>query len=172
MDCPICYETVPEDDRKVLQCNHSLCCGCLSKLRANTCPFCRAPINTDNNVQLNDDDREFEDEIIEVYLPIIHHYGTYAQMQQTQRRQMRRLRRRHTRRLRRRQAQRRRRQEITLPAPSLIISEAEIEDITSTPETHERSVEGIKPGHISDKKKQKYRNARNRWKKNKQKINA
>jgi len=164
MDCPICYETVPEDDRKVLKCNHSLCCGCLSKLRANTCPFCRAPIDRDG-VQLDDDrdydvqlddDREFEDEIVEVYLPIIQHYGAHV---------------RNRRRLRRRQTRRRRRRETAVPTPSLVISEAEIEDITSTPATRERSVWGvIKPGHIPDRRKQQYRNARNRWKKNKHKI--
>lgn len=48
MECNICYENVTEDNIEFLECSHSLCQPCLSKLRNSLCPFCRAPIR---NVQ-------------------------------------------------------------------------------------------------------------------------
>lgn len=44
MECHICYEIVTEDNIEFLECSHSLCQSCLSKLRNSLCPFCRAPI--------------------------------------------------------------------------------------------------------------------------------
>lgn len=44
MECGICYDTVTEENFKVLECNHSICKCCFSKLRSYTCPFCRTPI--------------------------------------------------------------------------------------------------------------------------------
>lgn len=46
MECPVCYETVAEEKRQILECMHFLCQSCLSKLRAPTCPLCRATITT------------------------------------------------------------------------------------------------------------------------------
>lgn len=45
MECPVCYEKAAEDKCQVLECAHSLCKKCLSKLRQRNCPLCRAPIN-------------------------------------------------------------------------------------------------------------------------------
>lgn len=46
MDCDICYETVTEDKLQILECAHTLCKSCLSKLRNRNCPFCRNPISS------------------------------------------------------------------------------------------------------------------------------
>ena len=46
MECRICYETVTKDNIEFLECTHSLCQSCLSKLRNSLCPFCRAPIGS------------------------------------------------------------------------------------------------------------------------------
>lgn len=60
MECQVCYETATEDEYKKLECSHSLCKFCLSKLRQHKCPFCRAPIILPNKEQLlpvlNDDE--------------------------------------------------------------------------------------------------------------------
>lgn len=45
MECPVCYEKAAEDNCQILECKHSLCKSCLSKLRQRNCPLCRAPIN-------------------------------------------------------------------------------------------------------------------------------
>ena len=44
MECYICYETVEEGEIRVLECAHSLCQRCLSRLRVHICPFCRTSI--------------------------------------------------------------------------------------------------------------------------------
>ena len=44
IECGICYESKIGADFEVLDCNHSICKCCLSKLRSHTCPFCRNPI--------------------------------------------------------------------------------------------------------------------------------
>jgi hypothetical protein len=44
MECPVCYEKVTEDNCQDLECSHSLCKLCLSRLHQRICPLCRAPI--------------------------------------------------------------------------------------------------------------------------------
>ena len=75
MECPICYEKAAEDDCQVLECTHSLCKNCLSKLRQRICPLCRASINIpskfmpsileDNTYDWNIEDIEWER--VEIY---------------------------------------------------------------------------------------------------------
>lgn len=43
-ECYICYEEFSEDCFKKLSCKHELCKECYSKLRDETCPFCRQVI--------------------------------------------------------------------------------------------------------------------------------
>ena len=40
--CEICYE--PADKWQILPCTHKLCNQCYTKLQANSCPWCRAPL--------------------------------------------------------------------------------------------------------------------------------
>ena len=44
MDCIICCDTMPENQMKQLECSHTLCMVCLSRLRTRSCPFCRHAI--------------------------------------------------------------------------------------------------------------------------------
>lgn len=46
-ECTICFEKVY--NLVVLKCLHSLCKNCLSKLKKQTCPFCRKTIRLNNN---------------------------------------------------------------------------------------------------------------------------
>ena len=50
MDCLICYT---HQKRLIfLDCSHSMCLQCLSRLQQRTCPFCRSPIlNFFRNIQ-------------------------------------------------------------------------------------------------------------------------
>ena len=72
MECGICYGIIPEENFKVLECMHSICQSCFSKLHSYTCPFCRTPISelTKNIVNDysddNNDDNNDNNEIIEI----------------------------------------------------------------------------------------------------------
>ena len=55
--CEICYE--PADKWQILPCTHKLCNQCYTKLQANSCPWCRAPLGLKNKRRsppVDDDD--------------------------------------------------------------------------------------------------------------------
>ena len=45
--CEICYDS--PDRWQILPCTHKLCNQCYTKLQANSCPWCRSPLDTPNN---------------------------------------------------------------------------------------------------------------------------
>tara|TARA_Y100000389_G_scaffold192255_1_gene219501 strand:+ start:552 stop:1022 length:471 start_codon:yes stop_codon:yes gene_type:complete len=73
MECGICYNSVPEENFKVFECNHSICKCCFSKLLSYTCPFCREPIPSyfDQLLPSNEDIDFFSENNIEEFEPII-----------------------------------------------------------------------------------------------------
>jgi len=50
IECGICFDYVLEKDLQYLNCFHNLCFKCYQRLVSLTCPFCRAEINTDDNL--------------------------------------------------------------------------------------------------------------------------
>jgi len=52
-DCPVCYESIPNDKVFTTPCNHIICSDCTKQCR-NSCPMCRQKMcyvpNEDNNV--------------------------------------------------------------------------------------------------------------------------
>lgn len=44
MECHICYEYLPNELIKTLDCNHQLCYFCYNNLTTHICPFCRSVI--------------------------------------------------------------------------------------------------------------------------------
>ena len=73
MECGICYNSVPEENFKVFECNHSICKCCFSKLLSYTCPFCREPIPSyfDQLLPSNEDIDFFSEYNNEEFEPII-----------------------------------------------------------------------------------------------------
>lgn len=73
MECGICYNSVPEENFKVFDCNHSICKCCFSKLLSCTCPFCREPIPSyfDQLLPSNEDIDFLSGYNIEEFEPII-----------------------------------------------------------------------------------------------------
>lgn len=67
MECPVCYETVTGDKINVLDCAHSFCIICISKLLAPKCPLCRTPIVKPNINNWNDDSYIID---VDVVIPI------------------------------------------------------------------------------------------------------
>jgi hypothetical protein len=62
MECGICYSIIPEENFKVLECMHSICQSCFSKLHSYTCPFCRTPISELNKNIFNNYSDDYHDD--------------------------------------------------------------------------------------------------------------
>ena len=49
-ECGVCLEVKPNNQFKILSCNHNLCESCYPKLRQDKCPFCRTPFMKETNI--------------------------------------------------------------------------------------------------------------------------
>ncbi len=49
-ECGVCLEIKPDNQFKILSCNHNLCEKCYPQLRVNKCPFCRTPFIRETNI--------------------------------------------------------------------------------------------------------------------------
>jgi hypothetical protein len=162
MECQVCYETATEDEYKKLECSHSLCKLCLSKLRQPKCPFCRATIILPYKEQLlpvQNDDEDFNlNEVDNVELIDVNMYNFDFSLEMNNYNP----RIRH----RRRRMNRRSNREITLNTDiSRIptnITEEEISEILNNDVLHGNNSEISKS--TSDNIKQEARFKRNRWK--------
>lgn len=161
MECQVCYETATEDEYKKLECSHSLCKLCLSKLRQPKCPFCRAPINLPYREQLlpvQNDDEDFNlTEINNIESIDINIYNFDYSLEMNNYNQRVRNRRRRTRR-----SGRERTVNTDISRIPTNISEEEISEILNNESLQGKNSEISKS--TSDNIKQHARFKRNRWK--------
>lgn len=161
MECQVCYETATEDDYQELECSHSLCKLCLSKLCQRKCPFCRAPINLPYKEQLlpvQNDDEDFylnEDDNVGWVDVNIHNFDFSLEINNYNQRV------RHRRR-RNRRSYRERTVNTDISRIPTIISEEEVNEILNNDSLSGNNSEISKS--TSDAIKQKARFKRNRWK--------
>ena len=138
-ECPICYIEIPENAFKILECKHSLCNLCFSKLRSRVCPFCRYPIK--NKIKKKKRNRRLIPTtiLVEEIIPPLN--------QRINRRQRRRVSRHNN----------------TIIAPSIYLTNQEIDFIINE---EEEPLLNNTLESVNDRKKQLYRKNRNRWKQN------
>lgn len=78
MECPVCYENVTKDDYQALECLHSICNICFSKLHQRVCPLCRATISVSYDQQISTYMENVNEEFLDlesVILESIHNYN-------------------------------------------------------------------------------------------------
>lgn len=165
MECPICYDTVSEDKYQKLECIHSLCKLCLSRLHQRACPFCREPIsfsfiqmllptnNDDDNVTWNLDDMNSGDDYNFYELDIYTHIPRQRRMRR-----------------RRRSRQMILRDPGNTPIPNVVSEIDIIEILHGIKDT--QNEQSSQCGSASDKQRQKIRHERNRWRRQQSHITA
>lgn len=139
MECRICYETVTEDNLEILECTHSLCQSCLGNLRHRICPFCRTPIGGPALPPPRD----------ETLQPLLLHLDISLDIVVQPRRR------------RRRRPRRRSSPRLQVRAPQQLDPD-DIDDLLNGV-ARPAEVESKNEVSVSDRKRQRRRNSRNRW---------
>jgi hypothetical protein len=149
MECPVCLE--PKRDIPLLACGHPLCEVCLPRLNRRICPLCRHQID-DDHIRNEQDTHDVLWEHVDVYT-----FDFNVQVPISTRLRSTRRRRRalptHT----------RVGEEAATHAIPTTVSETTASEILSelTPSMRGDALEARTA--VSDKKKQRYRHNRNRW---------
>lgn len=148
MECPVCYEKAADDNYQKLECNHSLCKSCLSKLRQRNCPLCRSPINFGILPMAPDNSDEILWERVDAYN---FEFSVEVQSVPVRRRRRRRRRRHHN------------NGELGIPSPRIsdVVSTNEIQEIVYDMTV---SFSITEPISVSDRQRQKARHQRAVWK--------
>lgn len=156
MECPVCYETAADDKYQTLECTHSLCKLCLSRLRQRICPLCRAPIKISYRRQLlptaADDEFNWSPEDIEWERVNSYEFEFSVEVRTTRLSRRRR---------RRNRSGRNRGTQVGLPRIPIIISDANMADMSASV-----SVPSEEPTPVAtenDHRRQKTRYGRHQW---------
>ena len=153
-ECPICYIETSDNAFQILECAHSLCKLCFSKLRSRVCPFCRTPIGTKKRKKKQQrryrpEPQAFISERERRNVSIIENITVEEIIPPLNRTRHRRRR------------NRTERPFITVP---INLTDREIDFIESSDSSLDnRPIPIIRNSSVSDKKKQLYRKKRNRW---------
>jgi hypothetical protein len=145
MECPICYEEVTETACQKLECAHSVCKVCFSRLHQCRCPLCRAPITFLSRSNLSDDEQDEGIEWENIYTYDFE-FSVETRMSRINRR-------------RRRRERTRARESNVIPNIPDVISPRHLAEASAAIIQNERIELVSEP----DKNRQKVRNSRNRW---------